>query len=75
MQLTLIRNATLLLEYGGQRLLIDPMLAPQGRYPGFAGTPNAHLANPLVALPVPLESLLTVITSYSIHYTKLYEHS
>ncbi|WP_409420999.1 MBL fold metallo-hydrolase [Pseudaeromonas sp. ZJS20] len=60
MQLTLIRNATLLLEYGGQRLLIDPMLAPQGRYPGFAGTPNAHLANPLVDLPVPLERLLTV---------------
>lgn len=54
MQLTLIRNATLLLEYGGQRLLIDPMLAPKGHYPAFAGSPNDHLRNPLVDLPVPL---------------------
>lgn len=60
MQLTQIRNATLLLEYGGKRFLIDPMLAEKGRYEGFAGTPRAHLRNPLVELPCPAQTLLDV---------------
>jgi L-ascorbate metabolism protein UlaG (beta-lactamase superfamily) len=60
MQLTQIRNATLLIEYAGKTLLIDPLLAERGAYPGFAGTANSHLANPLVDLPVPLDSLMDV---------------
>jgi L-ascorbate metabolism protein UlaG (beta-lactamase superfamily) len=60
MQLTQIRNATLLVDYAGKTLLIDPLLAARGAYPGFAGTANSHLANPLVDLPVPLESLMDV---------------
>jgi len=55
-----IRNATLRLDYAGKRFLIDPLLAEQGAYPGFAGTANSHLANPLVGLPVPVEQLLDV---------------
>ena len=58
MNIQQIRNATLLLEYAGTRFLIDPMLADQGVYPGLAGTPNSHLANPTVALPVPVQELL-----------------
>ena len=58
MQLTQIRNATLLVDYAGKTLLIDPLLADRGAYPGFAGTANSHLANPLVDLPVPLATLL-----------------
>lgn len=60
MQITQIRNATLLVDYAGKTFLIDPLLAEQGAYPGFAGTANSHLANPLVDLPVPLESLMDV---------------
>jgi L-ascorbate metabolism protein UlaG (beta-lactamase superfamily) len=60
MQLQQIRNATLVIDYAGKRLLIDPMLAEQGAYPGFPGTANSHLANPLVGLPVPLAELLDV---------------
>jgi L-ascorbate metabolism protein UlaG (beta-lactamase superfamily) len=55
-----IRNATLVIGYAGKRFLIDPLLAEQGAYPGFAGTANSHLANPLVGLPVALEQLLDV---------------
>jgi L-ascorbate metabolism protein UlaG (beta-lactamase superfamily) len=55
-----IRNATLVIQYAGKRFLIDPLLAEQGAYPGFAGTANSHLANPLVGLPVALEQLLEV---------------
>jgi len=60
MQVTQIRNATLLIEYAGKTLLVDPLLADRGAYPGFAGTANSHLANPLVDLPVPLETLFDV---------------
>lgn len=60
MRITQIRNATLLVEYAGKTLLVDPLLAEQGAYPGFAGTFNSHLAYPLVGLPLPLERLLDV---------------
>jgi len=55
-----IRNATLRVDYAGKRFLIDPLLAEQGAYPGFPGTANSHLANPLVGLPLPVEQLLDV---------------
>lgn len=48
----LIRNATIKLDYAGTTFLIDPMLAEKGRYPGFEGTLNSHLRNPLVDLPM-----------------------
>ncbi|WP_197286203.1 MBL fold metallo-hydrolase [Pedobacter sp. PACM 27299] len=54
----LIRNATVVYTYGGKEFLIDPMLAKKGAYPGFEGTANAHLRNPMVELPVSAESLL-----------------
>ena len=41
MNITHIRNATQLISYAGKRLLIDPMLAPKGAYPGFPGTAYA----------------------------------
>jgi L-ascorbate metabolism protein UlaG (beta-lactamase superfamily) len=55
-----IRNATLVLEYGGAKFLIDPMLSPQDAMPGFPATANSHLRNPTVPLPVPLEEVLNV---------------
>ena len=60
MHCTQIRNATLRLDYGGQRFLIDPMLAERGAFPGFAGTVHSETANPTVALPVPVEQLFNV---------------
>lgn len=50
----LVRNATIKLDYAGTTFLIDPMLAEKGRYPGFEGTLNSHLRNPLVDLPMPV---------------------
>ena len=60
MQLTQIRNATLKLDYAGVRFLIDPMLADKEAWPGFPGTARSHLRNPLVALPVSVDTLLDV---------------
>ena len=52
MRLTLVRNATLLLELDGRRLLVDPMLDPAGARPPVESTPNQR-PNPLVDLPLP----------------------
>ncbi|MBM3604200.1 MAG: MBL fold metallo-hydrolase [Alphaproteobacteria bacterium] len=58
--ITQIRNATLRIDYGGVRFLVDPMLAERHAFPGFPGTANAHEANPMVHLPLPLANLIDV---------------
>ena len=58
MDIMQIRNATQLIAYAGKRFLVDPMLAAKDAYPGFAGSARAHLRNPMVELPVPIERLL-----------------
>lgn len=58
--LTQIRNATIQIKYADKRFLIDPFLAKKGAYPGFQGTVNSHLNNPLVDLPFEMEKILDV---------------
>jgi L-ascorbate metabolism protein UlaG (beta-lactamase superfamily) len=60
MKIKQVRNATLIIEYAGKKLLVDPFLAGKGSYPGFEGTANSHLCNPLVDLTVPMEEILDV---------------
>lgn len=60
MKIHQIRNATLLIEYAGKRFITDPWFEPKGSFPGFEGTPNSHLRNPTVDLPVPISALLDV---------------
>ena len=60
MKIQQIRNATLIIEYAETKFLIDPLLARRGAYPGFEGTPNSHLFNPTVDLPVPMDEILNV---------------
>ena len=57
MKLTLIRNATLLLELGRRRILVDPMLRDARSTPAIENTPNPQ-PNPLVELPWPAEELV-----------------
>lgn len=60
MNIKQIRNATIIITYGGKKFLVDPMLAPKGSYPAPMGTPNSHLSNPLVELPVSLDEIVDV---------------
>ncbi|WP_319761115.1 MBL fold metallo-hydrolase [Maridesulfovibrio sp.] len=55
-----IRNATVIIEYANTRFLIDPMLSAKESFPGFPGTVNNELSNPLVELPLPISELLKV---------------
>src|SRR5262245_61490688 len=58
MRLTLVRNATLLLELGGKRLLVDPALDDAGARPPIDNTANP-LRNPTVGLPMAAEELVS----------------
>ncbi|MGE5623531.1 MAG: MBL fold metallo-hydrolase [Methanocella sp.] len=60
MRLAFARHATALLEFGGLRLLLDPMLGPAGSQPPEEAKNGDRRRNPLVELPVPLRKLLDV---------------
>ena len=50
----LVRNATLLIEYGGKKILVDPMLSPKGAIESWAGIER----NPTIELKMPVEDIL-----------------
>ena len=52
MRITLVRNATLLVELDGRRVLVDPMLDDAGARPAIENSPSPR-RNPLVPLPFP----------------------
>lgn len=58
MNIQLIRNATLIVEYAGKRFLIDPMLAEKGAYPPFPNSLRQDQNNPLVHLPLPIHAII-----------------
>ena len=60
MRLTLVRNATLVLELAGRRILVDPMLDDAGARPPIEGTANP-VRNPTVPLPFPAQEVVSGI--------------
>ncbi|MCC2972689.1 MBL fold metallo-hydrolase [Massilia sp. IC2-476] len=61
MKITQLRNATVIVELGPYRILVDPMLAPEGALPPLRlGGGCEH--NPVVGLPVGADALLETVT-------------
>jgi L-ascorbate metabolism protein UlaG (beta-lactamase superfamily) len=56
-RITLVRNATLLVELAGRRILVEPMLDDAGARPPVEDSPNPR-RNPLVPLPFPAEEVV-----------------
>jgi len=56
-RITLVRNATLIVEVAGRRLLVDPMLDDAGARPPIEGTRNP-VANPTTPLPFPAKDVV-----------------
>lgn len=69
----LIRNATLLIEYGGKKILVDPMLSPKGAIDSWAGIER----NPTIELKMPVEDavkdvdLVIVTHTHEDHFDKI----
>ena len=57
MQLTLVRNATLILDLGGKRIVVDPMLDEPGARAPIEGT-VPQVRNPTVPLPFPADEVV-----------------
>lgn len=69
----LVRNATLLIEYGGKKILVDPMLSPKGAIDSWAGIQR----NPTIDLKMPVEDvikdvdLVLVTHTHEDHFDKI----
>ena len=67
MDIKLIRNATLVVQFAGKRFLIDPMLSEKGAMPafgpqaGFPEAPRQDQKNPLVGLPTSIDDIISNI--------------
>ncbi|MDO4233036.1 MAG: MBL fold metallo-hydrolase [Lautropia sp.] len=64
-----VRNATAKISYGGSTFLVDPYLAAKGIYPGFEGTLNSQLRNPLIDMSVPADELLKGVDAVIVTHT------
>jgi L-ascorbate metabolism protein UlaG (beta-lactamase superfamily) len=68
MQLELVRHATLLLEYAGMRLLVDPMLSDAGAMAPIQNSPQPR-NNPLVPLPCSVDEVLDGVRAVLVTHT------
>lgn len=59
MNIQLIRNATLVVQYAGKKFLIDPFLAEKGTYPPFPNSVRQDQNNPLVSLPTSVDNIIS----------------
>lgn len=53
-QIRLVRNATLLIDYNGKKILLDPMLSPKGAFRSWAG----NGVTPAVDLPMSVSEIV-----------------
>lgn len=58
MKIQQIRNATIIIEYAGKRILVDPMLGEKGSFAPFPLSNHQELRNPLHDLPVKAEVIV-----------------
>jgi len=63
--LQLIRNATLVIEYAGKKILVDPMLSSKGALQSFAGIEK----NPTVDLKMPVKEIVDNVDMVLVTHT------
>ena len=68
MRLCLVRHATLLLDYAGLRLIVDPMLDDLEARPPILSSPNPR-NNPLVPLPMAAEEVVQGVEAVLVTHT------
>lgn len=62
MQITQLRNATLIIHSGGHHILVDPMLAAKDALPPLRLFDGKRLRNPLLDLPAHADAALAKVT-------------
>lgn len=67
-EIRLVRNATMVIDYAGHKILIDPMFAPKGAFGSWAGKGQK---TPMVDLPIPAEKIADGIDLMLVTHTHL----
>lgn len=68
MRLRLLRHATLVVEFAGRKLLIDPMLGAPGTMPAIENSPHPR-PNPLAPLPAAVPEIVQDLDAVLITHT------
>jgi len=68
MRLRLLRHATLIVEFAGRKLLIDPMLSAPGAMPAIENSPNPR-PNPLVPMPATTQEIVQDLDAVLVTHT------
>lgn len=63
-----IRNATVTIEYGGQKFLIDPMFSKKGEFDPFLPA-ERDSRNPIVELPMSVDEILEGVDAVIVTHT------
>lgn len=71
MNIQLIRNATLVIQYAGKKFLIDPFLSDKGTYPPFPNSLRQDQNNPLVSLPLSIDNIISNIDALIVTHLHL----
>ncbi|MEE4569892.1 MBL fold metallo-hydrolase [Paenibacillus polymyxa] len=71
MNIQQIRNATIIVEYAGKKFLVDPMLSDKGSLPPFPNSARQDQNNPLIELPVSIDSLVKDIDAVIVTHLHL----
>lgn len=71
MEIKLIRNATLVVQYAGKKFLIDPFLSEKGTYPPFANSLRQDQFNPLVSLPTTINNIINGVDAVIVTHLHL----
>eukprot|EP00727_Mastigamoeba_balamuthi_P012067 m51a1_g7483 hypothetical protein (212) ;mRNA; r:216269-217144 len=66
-----IRSATGVVTIGGAKILVDPVLAPKGAFPGFPFSANSNVRWPTVDLPAPISEILEGVEAVVVTHTHL----
>ncbi|MED4402318.1 MBL fold metallo-hydrolase [Metabacillus fastidiosus] len=71
MNIKLIRNATIVVEYAARKFLIDPFLADKGAYPPFPNSLRQDQNNPLVSLPTSIDNIISDVDAVIVTHLHL----
>ena len=71
MNIQLIRNATLVVQFARKKFLIDPFLAEKGTYPPFPNSLRQDQFNPLVSLPISIDKIIDNIDAVIVTHLHL----
>jgi L-ascorbate metabolism protein UlaG (beta-lactamase superfamily) len=71
MKIQQIRNATIVVQYAGKKILIDPFLAEKGTYPPFPNSLRQDQNNPLVSLPISIDEIVNSVDAVIVTHLHL----